>query len=408
MTEIGGVLMTANSYNLPEPINLQGADTAHPTFIAPYVSNNVMVTFVLEVNDGTDYSAPDMVNVVIQQTNNPPIADAGDDRTAKAGSSVTLGGLHSYDPDGNPIVSYRWTQVEGPPVVLSTSNEVPEPNFMVPTEIGAKLVFKLQVSDGMESSKPSPGADSSQPDTVAYTVVANNPPIAKAGDVQTVNEGSLVVLDRTRSYDPDTGDHLSYFWEQVAGQSVLLDDPASPRPTFVAPFLQNFGAGESLNFKLTVRDNDPGDPLKSEPAYACVYVRNSNVPPTCALAKASEEILWPPDHKMRHVEIIGIRDQGTPSDTLTTRITAVTLDEPINGTGDGDSGPDAFIMKGENADSVMLRAERQGTGNGRVYRIHFTASDGYESCVGSVVVSMPQHRMEKAVDDGEHFDATRE
>lgn len=398
------------SYSLWTPIILNGADTAHPTFIASSVSQNVTITFVLEVDDGTTYSAPDLVNITIQQTNSPPVADAGDDRPAKADSQVTLSGLHSYDPDGNTIVSYRWTQVAGPAVVLTPGNDVPEASFMAPAEIGAQLVFKLQVSDGMEASIPSPGIDSGQPDTVVFAVVANNAPVANAGVVQTVDEGSRVVLDGTCSYDPDKGDLLSFRWEQVAGTPVLLDDPTTLRPSFVAPHILGYGTTEeNLRFRLTVKDDDSVNPLTSEPAYVNIHVRNMHWPPTCGLARASQEILWPPDHKLQPVEILGVTAQGVPSDRLIIRITGVTQDEPTNGTGEGDTGPDAYIQQGEKTDTVLLRAERQGTGNGRVYRVLFIASDGYESsCTGIIKVTVPPSRVGNASDDEQKFDATKD
>ena len=51
-------------------------------------------------------------------------------------------------------------------------------------------------------------------------------------------------------------------------------------------------------------------------------------------------------------------------------ITKVTSNQPVNGTGDGDTSPDARIE----GSTVLLRAERRGQGNGRVYSICFTAT----------------------------------
>ncbi|MBI2877021.1 MAG: hypothetical protein HYY20_09085 [Candidatus Tectomicrobia bacterium] len=50
----------------------------------------------------------------------------------------------------------------------------------------------------------------------------------------------------------------------------------------------------------------------------------------------------------------------------------MTQDAPVNGLGDGDTSPDAVLQ----GSSVLLRAERSGQGNGRVYAVHFTADDG--------------------------------
>jgi len=75
-------------------------------------------------------------------------------------------------------------------------------------------------------------------------------------------------------------------------------------------------------------------------------------------------------------------------------------DEPVNGTGDGDSAPDAALLTSTQNDKVLIRAERAGNGNGRVYHIDFTAFDGFESCAGSVQVAVPPSRNGEAIDDG--------
>jgi len=52
---------------------------------------------------------------------------------------------------------------------------------------------------------------------------------------------------------------------------------------------------------------------------------------------------------------------------------SVTSNEPINGLGDGDRTPDWQII---DAHHVRLRAERSGTGTGRIYTITITCRDG--------------------------------
>lgn len=51
-----------------------------------------------------------------------------------------------------------------------------------------------------------------------------------------------------------------------------------------------------------------------------------------------------------------------------------------------DTNPDAVIQ----GNTVLLCAERAGTGNGRVYQVHFTADDGRGwRCSGTVAVKVP-------------------
>jgi hypothetical protein len=104
---------------------------------------------------------------------------------------------------------------------------------------------------------------------------------------------------------------------------------------------------------------------------------------------------------MVKVSILGVVDVNGNS---TVTITGVKQDEATNGLGDGDTAIDAII----NADgTVLLRAERSGNGNGRVYHIHFTASDGEGGVSGVVTVCVPRSKASDiAIDGGELFDST--
>ena len=69
---------------------------------------------------------------------------------------------------------------------------------------------------------------------------------------------------------------------------------------------------------------------------------------------------------------------------------SVSSNEPVNGTGDGNTAPDWQIV---NEHLVRLRAERAGNGTGRVYTITITATDSAgESSSADVAVSVPHDR----------------
>jgi Ca2+-binding RTX toxin-like protein len=171
-----------------------------------------------------------------------PIADAGVDRSVDPDDVVTLDASGSSDPDGRPL-SYRWIQTEGPVVTLADPNAA-KPTFTAPRhEHAVEYKFDVVVSDGFTC----------RVDSVVVTVNADttdDPPIAAAGDDQTVVEGVRVRLDGTGSSDPE-GQTLTYAWTQVSGPAVTLSDPTAARPEFTAPELS--GAAE-IQFKLTVSD----------------------------------------------------------------------------------------------------------------------------------------------------------
>jgi probable HAF family extracellular repeat protein len=128
-----------------------------------------------------------------------------------------------------------------------------------------------------------------------------------------------------------------------------------------------------------------------------------NQDPACESAQASPNLLWPPNHKFALVEVIGASDPD--GDTMTITVTGVTQDEPVNGLGDGNTSPDAVLQD----EGVLLRSERQGNGDGRVYQISFTADDGSGGhCTGTVIVCVPHDRRNNTcVDSGQVYNSTQ-
>lgn len=375
-----------------------------PTFTAPSVPiGGVTITFSLVISFGDVLSAPDTVDITVKNLNNRPIADAGDPQMVSESAVVTLDGTNSFDPDGDPL-AFSWTQT-GIQTVELTGADTATPSFMAPDIVdptGEVLTFRLVVTDGIKDSDPA---------FVEVTVTpVNQPPTAKiAGSPGPVikDEGSTVILDGKGSSDLETESvNLSFVWTQVSGVDVGVDGATSQVVAFEAPPVML--GGEDLVFSLVVMDDDPV-PLSSEPDQITIHVRNVNDPPTCDLADASVPTLWPPSHKMQLVEIENVMDRASDAyPTFTLDITNVTQDEPVEGLGDGDTAPDAVIQDGDPADTVLLRAERSKSGNGRVYLVSFTADDGFEICSGFVEVTVPHTRTgEPAVDDGQTFDSTQ-
>jgi hypothetical protein len=176
----------------------------------------------------------------------------------------------------------------------------------------------------------------------------------------------------------------------------MLDFTDPAHPTFTAPDVDLGGA--YLRFQLTVRDSFGGVDVDE----TIVTVQDLNDPPVCDLARPSIATLWPPNHKMVPIEIVGIADPENAQVNIT--ITGVTQDEPVNGLGDGDSSPDATIFQ---SGLVSLRSERSGLADGRVYQVHFTADDGQGGiCSGAVSVDVPHDMRHAIIDSGQYYDST--
>lgn len=128
-------------------IQLNDAASAQPAFMPEFEGE---YRFQLVVNDGVENSEPDEVLIVVG--NRPPVGDAGTNKVLQVPGHIILDGTGSYDPDLNDELTYIWTQIDGPPVVLEDSNTATA-SFDCDEE--GIYAFELIVSDGLADSQPS-------------------------------------------------------------------------------------------------------------------------------------------------------------------------------------------------------------------------------------------------------------
>jgi hypothetical protein len=124
-----------------------------------------------------------------------------------------------------------------------------------------------------------------------------------------------------------------------------------------------------------------------------------NAPPVCDAAVSSKINLWPVNHKFHAIDVVGVTDPD--GDVVTINIDSIFQDEMV-GKSDADG-------KGVGTSTAMVKAERDGKGNGRMYHITYTATDTAEqSCSGVVKVDVPKSQGKKgaAVDGGAMYDST--
>ena len=228
--------------------DLVDADTDSATF-TPDVEGEYVLT--LTVSDGTDTDT-DTVVITVEDTtvtNTPPVADAGPDQTVELGDTVALDGTGSSDADGDAL-TYSWTLDSAPSDSGMDDEDLVDADTDSATftpDVEGEYVLTLTVSDGTDSST----------DTVTITVedttVANNPPVADAGEDQIITLGDTATLDGSASYDDD-GDALTYSWafDSVPSGSSLTDsdivDGDTEYPTFTAD------AAGDYTLSLTVSD----------------------------------------------------------------------------------------------------------------------------------------------------------
>jgi hypothetical protein len=193
---------------------------------------------------GTDGGTDPDTNNTSDETNVAPVANAGRDQYALAGSTVQLPGS-GLDSDGT-VVSYEWSQLDGSAATINNITAATTTVTLPAVLASETLVFELTVTDN-------DGAIDS--DTVNITLyvedeaVTNVRPVANAGADKLVTAGDVVTLVGSGSdYD---GVVLSYQWQQVTGTSVILNNPGNASVTFTAPDVVQ---QETLIFALLVTD----------------------------------------------------------------------------------------------------------------------------------------------------------
>ena len=279
-------------------------------------------------------------------------ADAND----RAGDPLTLT-IVSPSANGTALVQPN-----------QTITFAPQANFAGPTS------FTYQVSDAHGGSATA---------TVTVTVISTNvAPVAVDDVVPPMLDGSPAVQFNVLSNDTDAdGDALLVAsWTPLTPSIGTLASLGNGLFTFTPPASVG-GAPVTATFRYVVRD----DAGAMATGTVTITVQPSNRAPVCGSAYGGE--IWPPNHKkFEAVRINGVTDPDGQSVTI--QITKIMQDEPTDTTGDGAFSPDA---NGIGTADALLRAERMGSGDGRVYRISFTATDALGgSCTGSVDYTVPR------------------
>lgn len=169
----------------------------------------------LVVSDGALESLPVEVTISVASPsgNLPPLVSAGADLTAPRRTTVILTG-QGYDPE-QASLTYTWTQLSGPTVVLAPAGSAAV-SFTTPNVEG-ELSFSVTVSDGELTSS----------DEVRVTVVNHAPLISSLSlspaVARTLDDVSVTVV----ASDPDDDAlTVTYAWKRnggvVAGESARV------------------------------------------------------------------------------------------------------------------------------------------------------------------------------------------
>src|SRR6185312_9129876 len=197
--------------------------------------------FELKVVDNNGAVDRDTVTVTVNAAANiPPVANAGNDQTITLPTnSLTLSGSGT-DTDGT-IAKYSWTKISGPSN-FKIGNSSSATTSVTNLSQGA-YQFALTVTDNNNATSA---------DTMVVTVnaAANIPPVANAGNDQTITLPANSLTLSGSGTDTD-GTIAQYGWTKISGPSNFKIGNSSSATTSVTNLSQGV-----YQFELTVTDNN--------------------------------------------------------------------------------------------------------------------------------------------------------
>ncbi len=358
-----------------------GGTTVDYTPNANYCGSDSFTYTISDNNGGTDTAT---VSISVTCVNDNPTAndDAATVVEDSGANSINVLANDSFAPDaGETLTVTAVTQGANGSVAITGGGTAvtytPNANYCGPDS------FTYTISDG------NGGTDTA---TVSITVTCvNDAPVANAGPDQTANCSGVVMLDGTGTTDVDNpNSSLVFVWKE--GATVIATGETA---TVVLPVGVH---------TITLTVTDPGG-LSSQDTVVITVVDTAG--PVITLTGTNIS-LWPPNHAYHTINLTQLvasaSDACDPTiDINDVVIASVTSDEVENGNGDGNTMNDIVIAA--NCRSVQLRAERDGSKDGRVYRITFSVTDvSGNTTTATATVTVPKSQNgAPAVDSGTKY-----
>lgn len=196
------------------------ASLSDTSTVAPTLTPDVHGEYVLKLTatDEHELSATDTVAVVTDGNPSAEIESAADTRV---GSSITLDGRNSTDPE-NMSLDYTWTITSVPEETETSLARTAAPTTLMTPQVQGTYTIKLTVTDPQGNT----GTDT-------QTVTANAPPRASLDVTPTLPTiGKQIQFDATGSTDPD-GTIDAYRWDFDADGTVEeITESASVNHTY--------------------------------------------------------------------------------------------------------------------------------------------------------------------------------
>jgi DNA/RNA endonuclease G (NUC1) len=355
---------------------------------SPAANFNGTDSFTYTVSDGHGGTATASVSVIVNSVNDNPVAVA-DSATTNEDNPVTIDVVaNDTDVDGDSLSLTSVDTATHGSVSIVSGKAVYSPT----ANYNGTDSFGYVVSDGH-------GGQANGVVSVTINPV-NDAPTANSQSVNTTSNTPRAITLTGSDLETPSGS-LTFTVTSGPSHGSLTGSGAN---RIYTPGV-NYSGPDSFNFTVTDTPDGSSPALTSSEATVSITV-NDTVPPVITL-NGNSISLWPANHSYHTVNVSDLvasaSDNFDPNVTLNSVvITQVTSDEVENGNGDGNTLNDIVIAS--DCKSVQLRAERDGSGDGRVYTVTFLVRDAAgNTTTATAKVTVPKNGGGTAVDSGPHY-----
>lgn len=361
---------------------------------SPAQDYNGLASFTYQVcDDGTTSGAPDskcstgVVNITVNAVNDQPAANSQSKSTnGNTPVSISLTGSDLETSTANLIFT-----VTSGPTHGSLSGTAPNLTYTPALNYSGPDSFKFTVKDsGDDTSAALTSAEATVAITVNDTIA---PTITPPSNVTAFTGASATACS-------------AFVSDGTLGSASASDNAGSVSVSRTGVPAGNIFPVGTTTITYTATDG-VGNTTTATQAVTVI----DNTSPTITLS-GNPMSLWAPNHEYHTVKVSDLvaaaSDNCDASVNLSkVVISQVTSDEGENGGGSGNTINDIVIAP--DGKSVQLRAERETSGNGRVYTITFLVTDaaGNSGTATAAVVVPKNQNGQSAVDSGARYIVVR-
>lgn len=345
-----------------------------------------------------DRYLPSSATAILSLVNQAPTAvnddySVAEDQPLNVSAPGVLG--NDSDGDGDLLTAVKVSDPVSGTVTLNADGSftyIPDDDFY------GTDTFTYQATDGTTDSNIA---------TVTITVTPVNDAPKAFDDAYSVDQDEKLIIAAPGVLANDTD------IDSPTLTAILVSGPSHGTLTLQASgaFTYKPSPGFSGSDTFTYKANDGG----ADSNVATVAITVKSTIPTCLEAEAYPEIIWTPNNKFKSIAIKDVKFPNAPfttfggssyGDKVTIKVLTIFQDELV---GKDKNSPDGL---GVGTATAQVRAQRDGTGNGRVYHISFLAtSKKYGSCSGKVRVAVPHDQSGEididTIDEGALYDSTK-